>query len=355
MAQDVCSTCNQSIDGTVYLFTDKATSQTQVICSNCITLPRCFICSLPVKPNKGVELSDGRQLCARDGKTAVLTAPEAQRIATEIRDDLDKRFSRYTAFPTNVIVTVLDRIDVDQMFQPGGYDFESPNLLGCIMTNPRTVPQLYMMRLLTGLPLVELQATAAHEYTHAWIGDNVSLERRSCLSRNAEEGFCELVAYLLMDFQNQNGQKKFTLLNHYTRGQVDLFIAAEQHYGFDQILDWMQYGVSAELRAGHLEEIRDVKMPPPPLTAKPDTQPDVRVSAAMPASVVDSVPKTIKLQGVLWARPPVAIINRQTVHAGDRFTVKINGFETTICCLEIRKDLVRLEKVISGEKINLTP
>jgi len=48
-----------------------------------------------------------------------------------------------------VDVTVLDRIDVDTMFQPGGNDFESPDLLGCI--EPKTVgsQKRYFMRLLT--------------------------------------------------------------------------------------------------------------------------------------------------------------------------------------------------------------
>ena len=63
------------------------------------------------------------------------------------------------------------------------------------------------MSLMTGLPLAELKATCAHEYSHAWVGENVPKERRARLGRDAEEGFCELVAYLLMDSQGKKGKK----------------------------------------------------------------------------------------------------------------------------------------------------
>ncbi len=71
-------------------------------------------------------------------------------------------------------VAVIDRVDVDAMFKPVGNEFESPNLLGCIKAVTGDGPRHYAMSLLTGLPLVELKATAAHEFSHAWVGENVS-------------------------------------------------------------------------------------------------------------------------------------------------------------------------------------
>ena len=161
------------------------------------------------------------------------------------------------------------------------------------------------MRLMTGLPLAELKATCAHEYSHAWVGENVPKERRARLGRDAEEGFCELVAYLLMDSQQEEGQKKFILQNRYTRGQIDLFIEAEKRYGFDQVLDWMKYGVAAQLEAGHVDELRDVKMPstkPAANDSIPASRVNINTNPPAPA------PATIKLQGVLWGNQPVAII-----------------------------------------------
>jgi len=348
--------------------TDQVTGQRVLVCSNCLQLPRCFVCGLPVKDG-GIELPDGRHLCARDAKTAVLNADDAERIADQVHDDLDRLFSRFTSFPTNVDVTVLDRIDVDAMFQPGGYDFESPNLLGCIQAVTNDAGQKrYSMRLMTGLPRVELKATAAHELSHAWVGENVPPERHNRLGRDAEEGFCEMVAYLLMDAQHEDAQKQFILRNHYTRGQVQLFLAAEERYGFNQILDWMQNGESSLLKKGHLEEIRDVTMPAPAaaVAVNPPARRQTNVTVydtatVVPAARVTNVtqivavpkPDTLRLQGILWGARPAAIINNQTVFANDRFTVRIGGKDMHWRCLEVRKTSVRLENVDSGSRQEL--
>ena len=176
-----------------------------------------------------------------------------RQICGQVKDDLDRLFSRFTSFPTNVDVTVIDRIDVDSMFNTEGNGFESPDLLGCIRPETVNDETRYKMSLMTGLPLAQLKETCAHEYSHAWVGENVPKERRARLGRDAEEGFCELVGYLLMDSQNEEVEKKRVLQNHYTRGQIDLFIEAEKRYGFDQVLDWMKYGVAAQLEAGHVD------------------------------------------------------------------------------------------------------
>jgi hypothetical protein len=303
---------------------------------------------LPVKENH-VELPDGRYLCARDARTVVLKADDARQICDQVKDDLDRLFSRFTVFPANVDVTVMDRVDVDSMFSPAGNDFESPNLLGCLRPDAVNRETRYKMRLMTGLPLAELKATCAHEYSHAWVSENVPKERRKTLGRDAEEGFCELVAYLLMDSQQEEGQKKIILQNHYTRGQIDLFIEAEKRYGFDQVLDWMKYGVAAQLEAGHADQLRDVKMP----SSKPvANNPAIYIknnntNQPMPA------PATIKLQGVLWGNQPVAIINGRSFFANEVNRVKIGGTNVTIRCLEIGKKSVRIQNIDSGTEQEL--
>jgi hypothetical protein len=353
-AEDICAVCGKPIDGEIYLVKDQVTGEDVMVCSNCLKLPRCFICGLPVN-DSGIALPDGRHLCARDAKTAVLDVHDAQQIAADVHADLDRLFARFTTFPTNVDVAVLDRIDVDQMFQPGGYDFESPNLLGCIQAKTNASGKRYAMRLMTGLPLVELKATAAHELSHAWVGENVPSERHGRLSRNAEEGFCELVAYLLMDSQHEEAQKEFILRNHYTRGQISLFIAAEQRFGFDQMLDWMRYGESSELEAGHLEKIRDIKMPVPPgrVTNGTALNAGTNVAAWSPAPVAVPKPASIRLQGILWGNHPTAIINDHTVSANDRFTLKIGATDVNLRCLEITPASVRLQNLDTGQQEEL--
>jgi hypothetical protein len=346
---DLCAICGRPIPSTIYLVTDKVSGEQKEICSDCIKLPRCSICGLPVKD--GTQLPDGRSLCARDAKTVVLNADEARQICGQVKDDLDRLFSRFTVFPANVDVSVIDRVDVDSMFITEGHNFESPDLLGCIRAETVNDRTRYKMSLLTGLPVAQLRETCAHEYSHAWVGENVPKERRARLGRDAEEGFCELVGYLLVDSQNEETEKKRVLQNHYTRGQIDLFIEAEKRYGFDQVLDWMKYGASEQLEAGHVNELRDVKIPSAKTVA----------NDSIPASHINNnntnrpapVPATIKLQGVLWGNQPVAIINGLSFFAKDQKKVKIGTNNVTIRCLEIGKKSVRIRNVDSGTEQEL--
>ena len=346
---DVCAICGRPINGTFYLVTDKVTGEQKEVCSDCIKLPRCSICGLPVIKETGLELPDGRYLCARDARTVVLKADDARHICSQVKDDLDRLFSRFTSFPTNVDVSAIDRVDVDSMFITEGHNFESPDLLGCIRPETVNDQTRYKMSLLTGLPLAQLKETCAHEYSHAWVGENVPKERRARLGRDAEEGFCELVGYLLMDSQNEEVEKKRVLQNHYTRGQIDLFIEAEKRYGFDQVLDWMKYGAAAQLEAGHVDELRDVKMPSAKSVAN---NPAIYINnnnTNQPATA----PATIKLQGILWGNQPVAIINGRSFFSNELKQVKIGGTNVTVRCLEIRKKSVRIQNLDSGTEQEL--
>ena len=348
-ALDLCAVCGQPIRGTVYIATDKVTNEKKLLCADCVRLPRCSICGFPVRDD-GKQLPDGRYLCARDARTAVVSAAEAERVCARVKDDLDRLFSRFASFPDNVDVTVIDRIDVDSMFSPDGNDFESPNLLGCV--HPETVDgrTRYQMRVMSGLPLAELKSTCAHEYAHTWVYANVARERKAGLRRDAEEGFCELVAYLLMDSQGEEGQKKFILQNHYTRGQINVFIEAEKRYGFDQVLDWMKYGELDQLEPGHVEKLRDVKMPVARPAAAP---PSVYRPAAKPAPLAASAPATLKLDGVLWSRRPMAIVNGRSFQANDQNEVKVGNTNVLIRCLSIQENSVRILNVNSGKELEL--
>ncbi len=347
LADNICAICGKPIyGGTVYIVTDEVTGEKKLVCSNCIKLPRCSICGLPVRENY-VELPDGRYLCARDARTVVLKADDIEETCSQVKDDLDRLFSRFTSFPTNVDVAVIDRIDVNSMFNTGGNSVESPDLLGCI--RPRTVNDQtrYKMSLLTGMPLAQLKETCAHEYSHAWVGENVPKERHARLARDAEEGFCELVGYMLMDSQNEELEKKRVLQNHYTRGQIDLFIEAEQRYGFDEVLDWMKYGVAPRLEAGHVDELRNVRIPPAKTAAG---TPAVLNAINKPAPA----PTTIKLEGILWGNRPTAIINGRSFLVNDLGKVPLGNTNVVIRCLEIREKSVRIQNIGSGNEQELS-
>ena len=353
LAEDRCAVCGEEIQGVIYLMKDEVMGQTQMVCSNCMmNLPRCYLCGMPIKKGDEMQLSDGRYLCARDAKTVVLNPDDARQICAAVKDDLDHLYSRFTSFPDNVDVTVIDRIDANSIFQIMGHDFESPDLLG--VTEPLMVDgkKSYKIGLMVGLPLSELKETCAHEYSHTWVGENVPGERHQRLARDAEEGFCEMMGYLFMDSQQDEAEKKRVLANHYTRGQVQLFIQAEQTYGFEDILDWMRYGVTSRLEAGHLDEVKDIKMPAAGSVA---SEASVVASPLVVARVPEPVakPAVIKLEGVMWGKSPVAIINGHSFFVNDVNGVKIGGTNETIQCLAIEHNLVRIKNVSTGKEQEL--
>ena len=280
-------------------------------------------------------------LCARDAKNAVLDADEAKRICEEVQDELDRLFSRFTAFPTNLDVSVVDRVSLLALFKVPGNDFECPDVLGYF--RPRTNHNVlrYQISLMSALSHGELQATCAHELSHAWVSANVPPKRRENIDRDAEEGFCELVAYLLMDSENDETQKKAILMNTYTRGQVELFIEAEKTYGFNDVLDWMKWGTDSALDPDEPNRIREVEMP----RAKPAPP------AALPSYTAQtvSVPDTLVLKGIFGPKGhAVALINDQSLAVGDWGRVHVGKTNVFVRCLEIRDDSARIQ--ISGSK-----
>jgi hypothetical protein len=150
-----------------------------------------------------------------------------------------------------------------------------------------------------------------------------------------------------MDSQNDENEKKRVMTNLYTRGQVALFVEAEQCYGFDQILDWMKYGTTSQLEPGHLEELRDVKMPATETIARPP------VIYNNIKNTSPSAPATIKLQGILWGSAPTAIINGCTFGVNDVNKVKFGETNVTLRCLYIQPSSVFIQNVGSGQEQEL--
>lgn len=337
-----CAVCGQEIIGdTVYIFTDKVTNEKKHLCYDCSMLTDvCFVCGMPVK-NDCTRLPDGRILCARDAKNAVLDASEAKHICEEVQDELDRFFSRFTAFPTNVDVDVVDRVNLLALFKVPGNDYECPDVLGYF--RPRTNHNIvrYQVSLMSALSRGELRATCAHELSHAWVSANVPPDRREELRGDAEEGFCELVAYLLVDSENDATEKKVILQNKYTRGQVELFIEAEKTYGFNDVLDWMKWGTDTELAADEPNRIRNVEMP----RTKPVSPAKPLVYTTQPATV----PDTLVLKGIFGPKGhAVALINDLSLAVGDWGRVHVGKTSIFVRCVAIGDDSARIQ--ISGSK-----
>src|SRR6476469_3289367 len=103
-----CATCGNTLGEVFYTVTDKVTGEVKMICYTCATWPNiCSICGLPAR-NNPLELPDGRFLCSRDAKTEVLTEEDGVQTCKEMKEALDRLFSRWVDFPdTNVDVYIV--------------------------------------------------------------------------------------------------------------------------------------------------------------------------------------------------------------------------------------------------------
>jgi hypothetical protein len=285
------------------------------------------------------ELSDGRILCARDAKSVVLDEDEARRICAETKDALDRHFSRFTSFPeTNITIAIADRVSLLAFFKMPGNDYECPNVMGYIQTRTNRSRILHEISVMNGLLPGVLRATYAHECTHAWITENLSEARKARLTRDTQEGFCELVAYLTLGALGDSTTQQFITKNAYTRGQVGLLIEAEQRFGINEVVEWMKFGEDNRLIAGEVDRIRRVvkaEENPPSTNPRPK---------GTPAPTEPPAANTLVLQGITWAGSrSLASINNRNFAPGEVAQVHLGGTNVTIRCLEIRPDSVVIQ------------
>src|ERR1043165_2750210 len=181
-----CAVCGNEILDRAFILLDKVTDEKKNICEECSKLPHdCFICGLPVKVDF-TELPDGRVLCSRDTKDAVLDDDEARKICEGVKDELDRVLSRFITFPgTNVETSIVDRVNLQTLFKVPGNDYECPNVLGYTQSRTNFNRIVHQISLMSGLPRPELKAVCAHELTHAWVFENVPGARKKKLGKDA--------------------------------------------------------------------------------------------------------------------------------------------------------------------------
>jgi len=341
-----CSICREEIAGdTIYLLTDRVTKEKAHACLNCANWPDvCTMCGLPVRKNF-TSLTDGRFLCDRDSKTAIVDPTQTLQICADVKDSVDKLFSRFISFPTNMHIEIVDRVDLLALFKNPDEDYQCPHVLGYFRATTNNYQRIYEINVLSALKLPQLKETCAHEYTHAWVFENVPAIRKKVLSRDAEEGFCELVGYLLMDSQNEEELKHAVLRNNYTHGQIDLFIEAEKRFGFNEVVEWMKYGLDSKLDTANPENIRKIKLPPP---AHVDTRAPVSENPS-PA------PEKLQLKGISWTKArQLALINNQSFAPGESGKVLVGLTNISIRCLAVRESSVRIQILDSGQELELS-
>ena len=342
---NVCEICGGPLGSEAFLLQDKVTMAKVQVCRECaLSGTTCFFCGLPARKNT-TELSDGRIICERDSAEAVLTKEEGLRICRDTRHALSQLFSASMVFPEkNVSVAMVDRVNLQELFRYPGNDYTCPNVWGYFRAETNRATRRFEISLLIGLPLQSFRATCAHEYGHAWLTENLPAARKKSISKDAQEGFCELIAFLLMDAENEEGQKQVIKQNNYTRGQIHLLIEAEQRYRINEVIRWVMYGKDDKLSADDPNRIRNIQVPTVTQAA----------SQSVLSSAVQEEPRALTLKAIFW-RPdkPVALINDQSFRPLQEAEMRLNGTNATVRCLEIKKDIVRILIVGTGEEKEL--
>ncbi len=344
-----CHICDQSIAGKFQYGEDKARGGKYEVCVDCARLEtRCFACGLPVKAGF-TTLSDGRCLCRPCARDAVGGQDEARNICLEVRDDLDRMLWRYLSFPrTNVVVSIVDRFTLDNLFKAPGYARVCSSVLGATQSHAvGGSNRIHSIKILSDLDKLQLEAVAAHEFSHAWVNENLPPARKASLSPEALEAFCELIAYRLMDDRHATHQKKIIQENPYTRGQFAAFLAAESRHGFNAVLDWVKSGETAKLDAADPDGVRATRVSELPATSSP--APDyVAVAPPLP------LPTKLVLRNISGTPARrFAIINNQTFGIADHARIPLAGTNLLVHCLEIRTNSVLIQLADTGTRLEL--
>ena len=348
--QLTCAICGKAITGTYYPLRDRVTGETNNVCSDCEQLDKCSACGLPVKDG-AVHLPDGRILCARDAKDAVMSEDEAKDICTQTKHDIDRLFSRYMNFPDNgVEISIMDKFHLEDLFAAPEFHSDNGSVGGA--TASHLMPDgkyHHSIDLLSCMSRSRLMAVCAHEYTHTWINENVKKGRKAALDGDTIEGLCELVAYKYMESRQDTVEMASIRHNLYTKGQIDAMIAADQQFGFNTVLEWMQTGEDSHLDINNLDRVRAVEdVPYSPLTSR------AAVWTVVPPPPPTAVPATLVLKGISGTpQQRFALINNATFETMERGRVRVGQTNVLIRCLEIRDDSVIIQMDGSSEKKQL--
>jgi hypothetical protein len=353
---DLCAVCGKEIIDKYYTWEDKVMHVKQKLCSKCEELPNnCYLCSMPVLRNFK-SLPDGRVFCSRDVRFAVLEDSEAVRICEQVKEALDRQFIRFTTFPvTNVTVELMDRVAIQEIYKFAGHDYTCPNMWGCTRSKTNHQQVSFQISLLSGLPRDLLVSTYVHESAHTWHLQNLSPEREKTIGEDAIEGFCELVAFLYAAAQGNESAKATILANHYTRGQIQLFIEAERRYGFNDIVDWMKSGSDSLLMESDLSRVRLLEPPPkPPQAPKTETAVTLTTNVAPATNVPVAFPETLVLKSIGGTtNRRLAIINHRTLAVGESARFQLAKTNWLVRCLEIRTNSVVIQVEETGAKQEL--
>ncbi len=354
-AQEVlkCDICGDVIKENYHSMEDLALGGRKNVCQACWKLEeRCFICGLPVRDGYQT-LQDGRLICERDAKEVIGSEGEAKQICQSVRDDVDRLLTRFMTFPdTNVIVSIVNRFYLENLFKAPGEGQACVSIYGATTSNRLPGKRVvHSVCLLSNLRKARLMAVCAHEYTHAWMGENVTPERTAALDKDTLEAFCELVAYKYMESRQETFEMEAIKRNNYTHGKIDVLLEADANYGFNSVVDWIKSGTDPVLEVASLQRIRAVDGNYVSTTAP---APSALLTLPLAARPVVAAPTTLVLKGISGTgQHRFALINATTFEPMEKGRVRLGQTNVVVRCLEIHNDSVTIQVDGATEKKQL--
>ena len=302
------------------------------VCDECEHLPdRCSICGLPVKAGDGhIQTGDGRMICAFDKTNAILTLDQAKELFAQTRDEVVDLYGPQFALKyPDAKVTLFDVDYWSEKGQANGlhkFGFAHTRKAGDGVCTHEVV-------MLSGRTREEMEAVAAHEYTHLWLNENCPDSHR--IDGDTVEAICELTAYKLMEQKKLPARQKAILENPYTNGKIKDLVAAEREGGTDYILNWVKSSTDASIDAG-------ASLAPLP-AATP-------AAAFMPAP--RPLPRGLTFNGIMaFGKERLAVVNGKEFTAGSQQTIKLRDQSVLVRCGEFDDGEATVE--VNGKPLKL--
>ena len=336
--QEICVSCEDPIRTKIYMAVSPYHPERQPVCAECAKDPNyCFTCRLPAKKN--VDLKDGRVICKRDARTAVLSGEAAKVLFEEVQRDMIILLRGSKAFPRhNITFALVDRHELESLSRVKRFPTTHSSLLGITRSRDKAGKWEHEISVLSGMPPNKFLGVCAHEYGHAWLHENLVRER--VLDSDTVEGFCEFLAYKWITDKGDRVEQKLLLENDYTHGQIDAFVKAEADYNFYWVTKWVMGGEDESLSITNIPRL---------LVLRSDPDADAAAFAwPPPAAVQTAAPTNLMLQNISGsARRRFAMINGTTLAANESAKIALASGKVNVRCLEIRDASVIIQ--VAGE------
>lgn len=197
----VCLACGRPVEGKHFSY-----DEVGPYCRECAhSRPPCDVCAAPLT-HQYWQLSDGRLACANCHATAIYDPAAASALYQELQERIQQLLGLKLNIPTGLAL-----VDRNQLHSILAKQAKAGSPTASAEDAAKTLG-LYARRGLrrgiyiqTGLPRLLFLQIAAHEFAHAWQGENCPLLR----SERTHEGFAEWVSYhVLGSYGYRRGQER---------------------------------------------------------------------------------------------------------------------------------------------------